>query len=430
MYAPVLLIFWDFANTWWWLFLPFFVFGPFIFLWKEWRNEVFDNQNPYIMLEIRMPQIVEKPIKAMEQVFAGFWQFYDPPNDREFWFEGQYQKAFSIEIASIEGQVHFYLRTTDGSRKIMESALYAHYPEAEMLLVDDYVNLVPHNIPNKDWKVWGAEYRLDKPSPYPIKTYAQFFEENPDTREEKRVDPVSMLVESLSKIGRGEHLWIQFILTPYAPQNKELKEFIDEGHGIVDKLVKRKVPPPKPITLVQDASSVFYTLATGKEAVKQQGEEIQGMTYPELQMTPGERDIVKAIETKISKQAFVSTMHFLYLARTENYFGPAKALPMTYFNQYSSANLNFFRPLYTVKVNTIANFFFDQRRNYLKRRRLLRAMLYRLPPFYPAGGGSFVLNIEEMASLFHFSGKITFPSATVPRVEAKKAEAPQELPVE
>ncbi len=39
------------------------------------------------------------------------------------------------------------------------------------------------------------------------------------------------------------------------------------------------------------------------------------------------------------------------------------------------------------------------------------------------------LNIEELATLFHFPSKIVAPTHLVPRVEAKKGEAPSGLPV-
>jgi len=44
--------------------------------------------------------------------------------------------------------------------------------------------------------------------------------------------------------------------------------------------------------------------------------------------------------------------------------------------------------------------------------------------------GSFVLNTEELASLYHFPSHAVAPALGVLRVEAKKAGAPPELPHE
>ena len=41
-----------------------------------------------------------------------------------------------------------------------------------------------------------------------------------------------------------------------------------------------------------------------------------------------------------------------------------------------------------------------------------------------------MLNIEELATMFHFPGRGVFPSGTMPRVETRKGEAPRGLPLE
>ena len=137
-----------------------------------------------------------------------------------------------------------------------------------------------------------------------------------------------------------------------------------------------------------------------------------------------------AIEEKISKPAFDVVLRFVYLAKPDKYQSPAKALAMSYFNQFSAVHLNFLRPLQTVKVHTILTAPLDKRRGYVRRRRLFRYYVLRVPPYYPNPGGTFVLNIEEMASMFHFPSRITFPSVALPRVEVKKGEAPPGLPME
>ena len=58
----------------------------------------------------------------------------------------------------------------------------------------------------------------------------------------------------------------------------------------------------------------------------------------------------------------------------------------------------------------------------------------RLPPLFPKSGkidkGRFVLDTEELATLFHFPGKTVAPASFMPRIEAKKGEAPPGLPME
>ncbi|MDO8474037.1 MAG: hypothetical protein Q7S62_00560 [bacterium] len=424
-----------FTIAWWWLFLPFILFRPAIYFWMWWRNEIFSSQQRYIYVELKMPQDVQKPMKAMEDVFSGLWQMHDPANPREKWLEGKYQLNISIEIVSTEGVVHFYMRIPEGGKQLLEASIYSHYPTAEIQVVEDYTKQIPQDIPNKEWELWGTSYILEKPSPYPIKTYSKFFEPSPEGEEERRIDPMSHLIEGLSTIGKGEHLWIQLILWPVLHTDPNESTLVQDGNDIVAELVRRKVPA-KPAGVFggieKDLAAVGTTLMTG--SVPTAAEQEREIFPPEMKLTPGERDIVTAIEEKISKYAFKVSARFIYIAKRENYFGPAKALPMSYFTQFSTATYNNFRPMKRTltKTYTVLTWFLDKRSVFVKKRRLLRHYLMHIPPFYPYSppGARFYLNIEELATLFHFPGKMVAPSVSVPRVESKKGEAPPGLPTE
>lgn len=434
-FLPFARILWDFLNMWWWVFAPFLLFGQFKWFWMFWRVDVYDATEPRILLEFRFPQNVEKPIQAMENVWGGFWQVYDPPNTREWFFEGKYQLSMSVEIVSTEGDVRFYARIAKSQRQIVESALYSQFPDAELIEVPDYVRKVPQNIPNKDWKLWGATFRLDKDNYYPIRTYPSF-ESNPEAREEKRVDPMTIIVEALSNLGEGEHLWIQFLCEPFGAADSAWPKYVEDGKKFLDVLLHRSSAanggaPHIPIT--EDFRAAFNMAATGQDVERRLAggaEEEQGLLAPELRLSPGEREVVMAIEQKLSKNAFKVTAQFAYFAKIDKYFGPAKALPFSYLNQYTHATMNFFRPLKTVKVHTIPLFFLDRRRGYLNRRKIFKSLVWRLSVFPYLFHDRMVLNTEEMASLFHFPSRITYPSGAVPRVETRKGEAPPGIPLE
>ena len=400
-----------------------------MFFWKWWRVEDFAGKQRYILLEVKMPEDAPRPFKAMEDVFSGIWQMHDPANPRERWLEGKYQLAFALEMVSTEGDIHFYFRIPEGNQKLMESAIYAHYPSAELEVVEDYTKQIPQDIPNKEWELWGTNYVLEHPNPYPIKTYSKFFEPTATDKEEMRVDPMALLVEGLSRIGKGEHIWIQFVLTPILHTNPDESKMVEEGREIVAEIVKRP-PPPKQKRLIEDIGAVGKTIATGQAEEKK--EERQEIIPPEMRLTPGERDIVSAIEEKISKYAFGAHCRFIYIAKRENYFGPAKALPMSWFTQFGTATFNNFRPLRPTltKVYTIFTWFTDKRRAFVRKRRLFRNYVNRLSPYFPHPGGTFVLNTEELATMFHFPGRITTASSAVVRVGSKKGEAPPGLPTD
>ena len=105
-----------------------------------------------MLLEIKMPAEVDRPFKAMEQVYAGLWMLYDPADFYEKWIEGKYDASMSIEIVSIEGNIRFYLRFPEKARNLIESSIYSQYPEVEISEVEDYTKDVPKDIPNKKAK--------------------------------------------------------------------------------------------------------------------------------------------------------------------------------------------------------------------------------------------------------------------------------------
>ncbi len=105
---------------------------------------------------------------------------------------------------------------------------------------------------------------------------------------------------------------------------------------------------------------------------------------------------------------------------------------MSFFNQFTTEHLNGIvvdSDTWT-KVHTISTWFLDKRRLYLRKRRHYRLYKWRFGIYWPRSKGTFAMNIEELASVFHFPGKLTAPAAALPRVEAKRGEAPPQLPVE
>ncbi|MBI2577236.1 MAG: hypothetical protein HYV77_00120 [Candidatus Wildermuthbacteria bacterium] len=413
------------------------MWNPAIKMWHWWREEMFDSKQKSIMVDVRVPGNVEKPYKAMENVFVGFWQaMHDAPDVPEKWLEGKYQKSFAIEVVSIEGEVHFYFRFPAETRKNMESAVYAQFPDAEFTEVEDYTKKIPPDIPNKDWRMWGTNYRFEKPNVYPIKTYSRYFEPNATAKEEYKIDPMALLLEGLGRLGKGEQLWIQYILKPITPEDDY--NYVNEGRQVVDEIVNKRLKPatqkgPGTFTFLDDIRKVVILLLTGQEDLAGAKEaEKEDRTLRDL--TPGEKDLALAIDEKISKYAFMASVRFIYLAKEENYFSPAKAAAMQYFTQFSSQTLNKMRPLSgtLTKTNTIFTRFMDARSTYLKKRRLFRHYTMRVPAFFPnvPSRALLLLNTEEMATLFRLPSKLTVPTSTLPRIESKRGAAPPELPFE
>jgi len=418
---------WQIVKAWWWVPLPFLLWKPLSYFWLWWRTEEFFKKQKFIYLEIKIPEESLKPIRAMESVFAGLHQsFWDPANFWEKWWDGKVVRGFSLETVSIGGQTHFYIKIPEERRDVVEACIYSQYPEAEITLAEDYIKYVPQDIPNEEWDMWGSDYCLVKPNPYPIKTYLEFEKET--DKEEKRIDPVALLLEAMAKIKPGEQFWLQILCSP---RSQEVAlPFLKEGEVIRDKLAKRpEKPKPKPI--IQEALKI---LITGRHTEEKKEET---SFPPEMKLTPGEKEIISGVERKISKPSFICSVRFIFLGKRDVWFKGNLRLAFSFFGNYSTENLNKIvnlgRTLTKVYSRPPFNIL-DNRRVYLRKRRMFRLYCDRLPPYFPRSAnyrtGVFILNTEELASLYHFPGRMVAPAPGVPWVEVKKEVAPPELPTE
>jgi hypothetical protein len=432
--------FWQFVKNWWWFFLPFFLKDYFLKFWLWWRFEAFlaAKFNP-ILFEIKIPKYIKKPIRAMEDVMASLHAIvYHPPDWWEQWIEGQFQTSLGFEIASIEGEIHFYIRVHEGYVDAVKAAIYSQYPEVELTETEDYTKNVPQDIPNKDWDLWASNYTFlrkeEGSEALPILTYKSF-EKEIEADEEKIVDPVAALLEALSEIGPGEQLWIQIGATPLSEEKGTAKcDWIKKGLALRDKLAKREgLPQIHRRPMVLDAADI---LVSGKPPEEPKIPEPVGVIPPELRLTPGERDIVAALEAKISKQGFNTNIRFIYLGK-RNVFKKAKLrLPFTFFGSFYTHNLNALIPHGPTLTKIHKEWFLPinllrPRRMYLRQRKIFRNYCSRLSPYFPRDPKEtkIVLNTEELASIFHFPSWRVAPVPGVSRIEARK-KAPPGLPKE
>ncbi len=416
-------IIWGIFRVWWWILLPFIVVRPFLSLWLWWRNELWYKTQEKVLLEIKIPKEILQPIKAMENVFSGLWAIYDPSNWKEKWIEGKCLLNFSLEIVGIDGQPHFFIRVPKPLKALVESNIYAQYPEVEISEVSDYTQAVPSDIPNQDWDLWGCSLHTLKEDIYPIKIYSKFFEDKSDIKEEKRIDPLAGLLEGMAKLKKGEQMWVQILVKPITGQENS---FLNRGKKKIEELAHRP-KNTKQKRIVQEAAEI---LAFG---IKEKEQEQAELIPSEMRLLSGEKEEIIAIEEKMAKYFFEVSIRFIYLGKKEVFFKPHLKTPLAFFTQFSTQNFNGFKPW--GKTITKVTYCFIKRRTYLLKKRIFRLYKSRLSPLYPVsskpGGiqGVFVLNIEELASLFHFPSKEAAQAPSLERVESKKGEAPPGLPV-
>ena len=171
-------------------------------MWIHYIQQDFISGIEFVLLEIVPPREVLRSPKAMELFFTNALYHWSMKGGREEWWQGAVWFWFSLEIASIDGQVHFYIRTPTRIKSLIETQMYAQYPQAQVKVVEDYTLAVPGVGDDSAWKVWGCEFQLTKADAYPIKTYVDFGLDK-DPKEEFKVDPISPVVELFGSIGKG-----------------------------------------------------------------------------------------------------------------------------------------------------------------------------------------------------------------------------------
>lgn len=413
----VLILFLRILFNWWFAWLPvvlFYLVREF-YLW--WKNERWYAGIQWVTMEIKLPEEVLKTPKAMEQVFHGLHGIHDPLNWKEKWIDGRMLLWLSLEIVGINGTVHFYIHVPKVFQKMLEANIFSQYPDAEIMEVGDYTKNIPQDTPSKNWDLWGTDFRLDKPDVYPLRTYKYF--ETEMMKEETKVDPLASLLELMSSLQEGEQLWIQILARPII----EERNWKADGQKVINKIIGKKEEKKKSF-ISQLAGEMSSVLLSGKPTEEKKAREEE--LYLMWKLTPGEQDVLKAIEENISKYGFESNIRFIYLARTDVFAKPkGVASVFGIFKQFGARSLNALRPDKT-KTKVVYGWGIKDRRIRLRKRKLLR--LYKLR-WFPIHRKAYILNTEELATLYHFPGRIVAPAPFVERIAAKKGEPPAALPI-
>lgn len=411
-----------FGNVWYFV-LPPLLYFLFMIFWMDRANGIFASKKQYVLLEIIPSREIEKSPHPMELIYSGFAGTIKSPNTIEEFVGGEFPTSFSLELVSTEGQVHFYIRTEKGFRNLVEAHFYAQYPDIEIVEVNDYVTQVPATLPNQEWDMWGTEFKLLKDDLYPIRTY-KFFEESVTG---KMLDPLAGLIETMGKAGPGQHIWLQFIMTPvkedWGPNTGQqtIEKFLGhekaESVGVFARLGHE---------ISEVVSNLFSALMAKEIEWTSLGEAPAKDEAPvEFRLTPGQKDVLKALESNIGKPMFKIKMRHLYIGRREGF---SKQVGVSSFiggiKQFNDLNLNSMVPDDLTK--TYANYLWVEPRTRYRQRKLFRRYISRDTDDQ---SNRFLLSSEELATIFHIPDmQVVAPALS--RVVAKRGGAPTNLPVQ
>lgn len=374
-------------------------------LWMDYKQRSYIKEQGAMLLEVKIPRELVKSPQTIE-IFLNTLHQPSVGNLLDVYFKGRVRAWFSLEIVSIDGTVHFYIWTQPKFRGLIESQLYAQFPDIEIHEVPDYA-LGVHRDPEKLSIGWIGQMKLTKADAYPIKTYIDY-KLDKDPKEEHKIDPIVPMLEWLGSLKKGEQAWIQILIQAHAKEGlKYGRIFIKpDWKGGIEKEINDIVK---------------------KATLKPEDEKAPKL----VQLSESQKDVINAIQRAAAKPAFDTMIRCAYIAE-KSAFNPNNIGGLLgSFKQYSSGDLNGFAPSFNAGVDYPWQDFKGKGKA-SKEKKLLEAYKRRSffnVPFKYFHGKPFILTSEELATIWHFPSAEVAATPTLTRIPSKKGEAPANLPI-
>jgi len=410
--------------SFWWILVPAALFFVLRWIWLIYiRNKFLDGLS-WIMLELKFPRDTTKTPKAMEQFFNALHATQKKIKFKDKYLKGEIPSWFSIEIVGRGGMIYIFIRTQAKFKDLVEASLFAQYPDAEIQEVEDYIYELPPGIPNDEYDLWGTELILTQPDAYPIRTYPYFFQEK---EAEERTDPLAGLFEFLISLGPKEHGWIQILVSAEGDDWKK------DGEKLVAKILGKEVKSSKGggsliiketvgwIEAFWKGITDFLTGFSEQKSAEEKKEVKDVIAY----LSPGQKEVVSAVEANIAKLGFKTMIRYMYWGHKDVFNKDKVSAFGGYFTQFNTQNLNGFKP--NKKITTVPGKIFKKSSELKKKRFFVGMYKRRFFPFARFKARGFVFNTEELATIFHIPTKFV-KIAKLPIVEAKKGSPPSTLP--
>lgn len=399
---------WFFIKTvireFWWFFI-FIILLKIVYNFRkkdlEKKKKEKESVKEWETFEIIVNPLILQTPKAMEQVFNGLHAL---------------EKGYLVlEIVGFNQEVHFFIHAPKGLKQFLEAQLYAQYPDIEILPVKDYLSFLPPILPNKDLDVWGTEIIFEKENQYPIRTY-EYFEE---IKEEKRIDPIANLIESISNASKKEYFILQLIIKPLIKdKEKDLRKKADSEINI--KMGKKE----KKIATWEDWVFAFFRNLLVAIAIPPTwpGEEKKEETSVSISaISSVDKEIIEAINKKVSLLTFETGIRLCYFAPYEIFNENSIAAFYAYLKQFGIKHLNSF-VINEETVTKVKGWFLKNRKLLLRKIKIYNSVKEKNLP-----QKSIVLNSQELATIYHFP-LLKVKSPALVRGVFRKSEPPFNLP--
>lgn len=356
----------------WYIALPIVLLLTFL-TWRNYRKVAEESVLDSELLILEIPKANDKSELAAEQLFASLHGILR--DKEELKLSDGVQEHLSFEIASVNGQIRFYVWVPKTLRSFVEGQIYSQYPTVQISKAeDDYVQHESnHNV------VYTSEIVLTDNQMLPIKTFQSF-----------EVDPLAGITGTLAKLeSTGDELWVQILVKPIA----------DTWHKQSDAWVKTVKAGKK------SATFDFTWVAGLLEALWKPPE--QSATKPsESELSERDKTRIAEAAKKATKLGYEVKIRLTYLGESASDARLRMQALVGTFKQFNSTNLNGFKM-------SKASYNKDDLDRYRNRQ---------------FGGRGYILNIEELASVFHLP-HTNVETPNIVWASSKTAEPPSKLPV-
>ena len=360
----------------WYVWLP--IVAVLVFLtWRNYRKIEDFTPIESILLVLEIPKTNDKKELAAEQLFASLHGILR--DNRELRLSGGHQEHISFEIASVNGQIRFYVWVPRTLQSFVEGQIYSQYPTVQIHKADE--DYTEHQ---RDHEVaYSAELALTTDEFLPIRTFQSF-----------EVDPLAGITGTLAKLETtGEELWIQVLARPIP----------DDWQHAADRYINN-IKNGRQLSLPGLGGGMQWLIGI-IGALWQPPEQGIG-DVKTIELSDRDKTRISEAEKKATKLGYEVKIRLVYMGESQTNAKLRMQALVGTFKQFNSTNLNGFRAV----KGAFGKEFLDK---------------YRKRAFY---GDCYILNIEELASVFHLP-HTNVETPNIVWASAKTAEPPSKLPV-
>ncbi|HWT40444.1 MAG TPA: type IV secretion system DNA-binding domain-containing protein [Dongiaceae bacterium] len=357
----------------WYVWLPIVVVLGFL-TWRNYRRaEVIQHQDADLLI-LEIPKTNDKKELAAEQMFASLHGILR--DKEELKANSGFQEHLSFEFASVNGQIRFYVWVPKTLRSFVEGQIYSQYPTVQIRPAEEDYTTHERN----HSVVYTTDITLTGTDVLPIKTFQSF-----------EVDPLAGITGTLAKLETtGDEMWVQMLVRPIA----------DDWHKTTEKWAAgiRAGKSSSATKYVGWVPQVLEALWKPPEA----GEK----TTVTKELSDRDKTRISEAGTKATKLGYEVKIRIAYLGEDQTTARQQMQAIVGTFKQFNSTNLNGFKS---------SNASFSPEALGAYRQRLF-------------GQGGYILNIEELASVYHLP-HTNVETPNIVWASSKTAEPPAKLPI-